>query len=167
VNIINFMKDYFYVFILLVFFIIMFIIYRQITSSEDIRFISSMAKSFNFLPKKLSPNYKNVISDSINRLGIVKQELFNIDDKHKIDEDYQNVITDFFKGVFEIEGTFNYSIISSVVKNSIKNPFLAELFIYFYSYSTNITYENPLFKIELNEKIEEDIRILTKISEAA
>ena len=55
--------------------------------------------------------------------------------------------------------------VESVLYSKIINPFLRSLFMEVYLTSDNISTAAPLFKIEVNEKIDETIHILNLIRE--
>jgi len=142
--------------------ILLIIIVRAISSGGRNTFL---VKVFNFLPKNLPEGSSRIIIDTINKLNSVKKELFISDKKAEIAEHYKGGLNEFFSKMFEIEGIFTRGVLKTNIKSKVFNPFLANVFMELYNQSLNVSPDAPLFKIELNQKIDESINILNDLKE--
>ncbi len=156
-------KKYFVLGVPIFVFLIILHLVRMRYRKDKIGFNKDLAKLFRFLPNNLPENYVSIIIDTINNLHKVRQENFNLQNKKKISENYINTLQEFFRKMFGIEGTFTKAVLKSSTKTKIKNPFLASLFVELYNYTANLSPEAPLFKIELNEKIDDSIKTINII----
>jgi len=153
-------KNYLYVVIPLVGIIFLIIIIRSLSSGGRNTFL---VKLFNFLPKKLPEGSSRIIIDTINKLNSVKKELFVSEKKIEIAGHYKTAFNEFFSKMFEIEGSFTRGVLKSNIRLKVFNPFLTNFFVELYNQSLNVSPDAPLFKIELNQKIDESIDILNEL----
>ena len=154
-------KNYWYVVLPFVGIILLIIIVKALFSSGGSN--TFLVKLFNFLPKNLPDNSSRIIIDYINELNNVKKELFNSENKTLIAEHYKKSLNEFFSEMFEMEGTFTRGVLRSNIRSKIFNPFLTNVFVELYNQSLNVSPDAPLFKIELNQKIDESIDILNEL----
>ncbi|MEM3373985.1 MAG: hypothetical protein QXE31_02070 [Candidatus Woesearchaeota archaeon] len=160
-DIINFIKSYYYLAFIFIFLLIIKIYSKNISSSDKIKNYIFYSKLFNFLPKKIPENYKEIFTQTISDLTSIKNDILNLEDKEKIKEKFYNIIDNFYKNFLELDLVNNITVKNSSKK--IINPFLRELILLLYYDTRDISVESPFYRIELNEKIDQTIAILNKI----
>ncbi len=129
---------------------------------DKIGFLNDFSAMFAFMPKKLPENYKQIIAKTKGNLETLKLDVMSLEGS-AIREKYMKIINEFYSSLFEIEGNFGISLLKSSIKSHIKDLFLAGLFLETYIEATRISPEKAFFKIELQEKIIELLKTLSKI----
>ncbi|MEM4397923.1 MAG: hypothetical protein QW757_04865, partial [Candidatus Woesearchaeota archaeon] len=80
-DIINFIKSYYYLAFIFIFLLIIKIYSKNISSSDKIKNYIFYSKLFNFLPKKIPENYKEIFTQTISDLTSIKNDILNLEDK--------------------------------------------------------------------------------------
>jgi hypothetical protein len=144
--------------------IFVYLMIKSKYENDKIEFLVTFSSMLKYMPKKLPNNYNQLFSKVKFELETHKQDIISKEEK-SISEAYLNTINNFYSSLFEVEGIFGESLLRHSINSHINNPFLANLFLEAYLQSTSISPGKPFFKVELEEKIIEFLKILTKIEE--
>jgi len=150
--------------IISVLFLFFFIVFRVYISNHRIKFLIFASRITGFLPSKFVSLREN--TDTV--IGQLRQFQLNLSNvqSQNINTEFTEIMQGYFMSILEVESV-SAGMLRKALKEKVKNPFVKKLVMIIYFRSKREVTQSPLFKIEMNQKIERTIALLKKIQKAA
>ena len=132
---------------------------------NEIDFLLSLNKKLFFFINSSEEN-KQLSETTINSLIDLKKSLEVSENEEQLSNEFNNLIKNYFRQMLGLDDVFTDGVFKKTLREKIKSPIIRKVLYSLYLKSYKITGTNVLFKLELNEKIDEAISIIHRIKES-
>ncbi|MBN1503414.1 hypothetical protein JW930_07785 [Candidatus Woesearchaeota archaeon] len=141
---------------------LLYFMFSKTRGRDPYAFLIKLNTKLRFL-RKNDETRINLVNSTINNLRNIQQKLSQEGDEANLQGEFVQTCRSLFKDLFGLDDVFTKGVLKHNLAKQVKNPFVRKILMRLYNDYCAETTASPLFKLEINQKIEQIIYVIEEI----